>query len=537
MSTESARILSPKLKNSGVDYWIRGVFEGGGVKGIAYKGALQQVLELNCWFEAVAGASAGAITAALVAAGYGPDDLDRPMDELLELLEFPGYLETARNLRRGQIYPRAKFRNKLDIFLREKLENFGQILPADEPLTFEKLYEITGIALYVCAADITRKEPIVFCRDFTPKCQVADAVVASSSIPFAFDGGMLTSENLVMSAPGPKGKTVTLRGFRTVVDGGVWTNFPMFVFRDRTFDNYMRDTLGLEKKQRTDSSDASRVAPVVGFQLHELVGEKLEGDEERRREKLRSAYEKVSFIDGPNGNETLAPMERIWEFRHPPKQVSSIGGKVLRQFTSWWNTAANLTDSRFHGIDVRRSQAPTRGLSRKLFFAVDNALGWMHKTIVTVSTCFFFLVLELGLLAFVLAILGADILEGWVEFRGSGATAWEFLSPLIALLVMLGIYVRQFVSFGIVMVGPVLLNWALLLPLRRTFVGLMGTLVATPGTSPWEHCDPDVIPLPIPAGLTTLSQKDDIEKYREQVLQWARDATKARLPTILRRWS
>src|SRR5688500_11251178 len=55
---------------------VLGVFQGGGAKGVAYAGALRAVEERGLWFSQVAGSSAGAITAVLVAAGVHPDELD-----------------------------------------------------------------------------------------------------------------------------------------------------------------------------------------------------------------------------------------------------------------------------------------------------------------------------------------------------------------------------------------------------------------------------------------------------------------------------
>lgn len=49
-----------------------GTFKGGGAKGVAYAGALEEFESHRRWFKAVAGASAGAITAALIAAGVHP---------------------------------------------------------------------------------------------------------------------------------------------------------------------------------------------------------------------------------------------------------------------------------------------------------------------------------------------------------------------------------------------------------------------------------------------------------------------------------
>ena len=51
------------------------VFEGGGVKGIALVGAIAATEAQGYVFQNVAGTSAGAIVAALVAAGYGAGEL------------------------------------------------------------------------------------------------------------------------------------------------------------------------------------------------------------------------------------------------------------------------------------------------------------------------------------------------------------------------------------------------------------------------------------------------------------------------------
>jgi predicted acylesterase/phospholipase RssA len=55
---------------------VDGVFEGGGALGVAYAGALIALAQQGVWFQRVAGTSAGAITAALVAAGYNAVEID-----------------------------------------------------------------------------------------------------------------------------------------------------------------------------------------------------------------------------------------------------------------------------------------------------------------------------------------------------------------------------------------------------------------------------------------------------------------------------
>ena len=67
---------------------INAVFKGGGPKGVAFAGALEE-LEGKVAFQAVSGASAGAITAALVAAGYSAATLT----ERIAALDFGSLLD------------------------------------------------------------------------------------------------------------------------------------------------------------------------------------------------------------------------------------------------------------------------------------------------------------------------------------------------------------------------------------------------------------------------------------------------------------
>jgi len=54
---------------------VIGVFEGGGVRGIALAGAAAAALDSGLQFESVVGTSAGAMVASLVAAGYEAAEL------------------------------------------------------------------------------------------------------------------------------------------------------------------------------------------------------------------------------------------------------------------------------------------------------------------------------------------------------------------------------------------------------------------------------------------------------------------------------
>ena len=69
------------------------VFEGGGVKGVAYVGALEKLEERNILseIERVGGTSAGAITALLVGLNYSPEEI---RDKMLGL-DFSHFLDSC----------------------------------------------------------------------------------------------------------------------------------------------------------------------------------------------------------------------------------------------------------------------------------------------------------------------------------------------------------------------------------------------------------------------------------------------------------
>jgi predicted acylesterase/phospholipase RssA len=56
--------------------FVDGIFKGGGAAGVAYVGSLQALARNGIWFQRVGGTSAGAITAAIIAAGYDANEID-----------------------------------------------------------------------------------------------------------------------------------------------------------------------------------------------------------------------------------------------------------------------------------------------------------------------------------------------------------------------------------------------------------------------------------------------------------------------------
>src|SRR5436190_404218 len=89
------------LDGERVDGYVSGVFEGGGAKGILYAGALEGLLRRKLWFSAVAGSSAGAITAAMIAAGMMPSEIRGQRKAGLAAMATPTRWNGFRRIRWG----------------------------------------------------------------------------------------------------------------------------------------------------------------------------------------------------------------------------------------------------------------------------------------------------------------------------------------------------------------------------------------------------------------------------------------------------
>ena len=379
---------------------------------------------------------------------------------------------------------------------------------SESGLTFKELYDATGVDLYVVAADISRKQPIVFHHLYTPKCQVADAVLASASIPFAFDGGMLTSKASLLSPNPSEGRKVQFRIFRTIVDGGVWVNFPMFVFTDPVFQNYMLQALGLDREEA-----AKPAGPVVGFLLHELVDDEGgEKDDQARLRETKAAYLEARFERGTPLGSSLAPIEQT---EHP---MQSIDSPTLapKSGVQW----------RF-GPNAPRWPNPKKELNRTLLVLAYKSLAYASQLGMVITMIIGVILAEL----FLLIVPGIMIWEAFQNSLERGG--WELIGTLILATLFASFYVSQLFAVAVLFGGAIFSNWVLSLPARRVLHGLASTLVASPGTSQWEHLHSNVIALPIPKYLTTLKAPDDPDLIND-VFQRAMDVTKRRLPEILK---
>lgn len=210
--------------------YVNGIFKGGGAKGIVYAGALQATQARAIRFSSVAGTSAGAITATLIAAKLTLDEIVQATTDGLIAIRGPFPLSWLRAAIRflpfldKPVFAARQLGLWLEGLLAKQLGREGQ---HSDPVTFLELFRATSIELYVVSLDLATRQPIVFHHSTTPDCSVTAAVLASSAIPVALPPGRA----LVRESGGEE--TV-----HRLVDGGAWANYPAFVFKDESFRRY-----------------------------------------------------------------------------------------------------------------------------------------------------------------------------------------------------------------------------------------------------------------------------------------------------------
>jgi NTE family protein len=249
------------------------VFEGGGAKGMVFVGALQELLETGGHKPGrLLGTSAGAITAALLAAGYTAQEMQAALDEkengksVFEAFMGEPAPLTPEEIRNSAIRSFLRDVNLkfMPDFLEEKLDDqiaqglarhdkynniysfvdrggwysadafvtwIGRKLDEGEfkgqPRRFSKMtlaqfYTATGKELSMIASDTTAQRMLVLNHNTAPDLPVVWAVRMSMSIP------LIWQEVLWQEGWGTYlGRNIA---GNVIVDGGMLSNFPISLF-------------------------------------------------------------------------------------------------------------------------------------------------------------------------------------------------------------------------------------------------------------------------------------------------------------------
>jgi len=193
------------------------VFEGGGVKGIAYVGAIQVMEQrgLLNHIHRVGGASAGAINALIYALGY---DIASQRD-ILNSTDFKDFMDNSFGYIRN--FRRLWFEfgwNKGDFF-NEWLGSLVKDRLGDSQATFRDLQNAGHPDLYVIGTNLSTGYSEVFSFERVPDMPLVTALRISMSIPLFFRAQRFGKRDDVY------------------VDGGVMMNYPVKLFdRQRYID-------------------------------------------------------------------------------------------------------------------------------------------------------------------------------------------------------------------------------------------------------------------------------------------------------------
>jgi len=207
------------------------VFEGGGIIGIAYAGALDVLEEKNILSNIirVGGSSAGAIIALMVGLSYSNDDIKKILwntDFNKFLDDSPGIIRnTLRVINKYGWYKGNAFKLWIEKIIEEKTGNsnstFKDVFSMKEKFGFRDLYFI--------GTNLSTRFSEIFSYEHTPDMKISDAIRISMSIPIFFSA-VRTSNNDVY------------------IDGGVLENYPIQLFDSKRLNKIL---LNLPSKTNT----------------------------------------------------------------------------------------------------------------------------------------------------------------------------------------------------------------------------------------------------------------------------------------------
>ena len=321
------------------------VFEGGGVKGIGLAGAYS-ILEEEGWEATnVAGTSAGAISAALVAAGYTAEELKQEVLQL-DFAQFqdkgwedrlPWFEKTLSLLKDLGIYEGKFFQQWMEQKLAAKGKRTFKDLVADESEEDPRY----RYKLHVVASDVTQRRMLILPRDAPSlgiepdDLEIAYAVRMSMSIPFFFE----PVEHL-----NPKTNRL-----HTIVDGGMLSNFPVWMFDCPPGQEPEWPTFGMLLVEANHKASVAERLPVPEGSRHGARGL---ADYVKALAHTMMEFHDRMYVEKADFARTI-PIDTIGvgttEFDLPRERALALyesGRKAARDFLAKWDFDAYISEYR-----------------------------------------------------------------------------------------------------------------------------------------------------------------------------------------------
>lgn len=191
------------------------VFEGGGSRGVAFIGAIKAMEEANVEWERLAGTSAGAIVATLLASGYKSDEIKEQMD-VLDFSKLRGRTILNRIPLLGNILELLVHQG---IYKNDYLEKWMDSLLSKQGIrTFA---DLPDGKLKIIASDVSNGQILILPDDLErymlthADLKISTAVMMSTCLPFFF-------RPIIWKTNGRKKSYI--------LDGGLLSNFPIWIF-------------------------------------------------------------------------------------------------------------------------------------------------------------------------------------------------------------------------------------------------------------------------------------------------------------------
>lgn len=220
-------------------------FEGGGVKGYAYCGAIKELSNQNILnnISNYAGSSIGAFFAVLLNIGFSGSEVYKLKDELI--FKIKGF-----NCFCSSVYSIWKSYGINDISILEK--EFRKVISRkiDPEITLEELYNFTKKELVIVTCNLNNEKAVYLHHSKYPKVKLIEALLASVSVPFVFKPRKYNFEGVL----------------DYYIDGGSVDNYPIWIFNDinKLYNGDLenveknlipKDTLGIKLLDKNENND------------------------------------------------------------------------------------------------------------------------------------------------------------------------------------------------------------------------------------------------------------------------------------------
>jgi NTE family protein len=250
------------------------VFEGGGVRGLAYAGAIKALDEKGVLssIERTAGTSAGSIAALLISVGYNSNEIDSIMRGLnIEKFNdgggmFIGGLNRMKN--EYGYYKGVAFEKWVGKLIEQKTGN--------DSLTFHELHQLhntdshTFKDFYCTGTNITSQRIEIFSFAATPDLPLKTAVRISCAIPLYYEPVCLDSSGRIAK------KKIPGYQYQIYVDGGMMANYPITIF-DTCYHNgnplacdslkYNHETLGIKLERPEQIEQLKQSTDIPSYKI------------------------------------------------------------------------------------------------------------------------------------------------------------------------------------------------------------------------------------------------------------------------------